>query len=206
MNSTDFLNIVLPLSMTSEARIIYLFNELEHIRLNNIDGDLVECGVYKGGNILGMMEYCNYFNLNKTIWVYDTFSGMTQPKNIDIDIHNNSASNIMDSVKCDESLSNFQKNISKSKYNYLKIIVGDVCETLCVNDNVPDKIALLRLDTDWHDSTKCELDILYPKVVSGGSIIIDDYGHWRGCRKAVDDYFGSFNYTKIDYTGIGFRK
>lgn len=206
MNSLDFLNIVSPLSMTSEARIIYLFNELEHIRLNNIDGDLVECGVYKGGNILGMMEYCNYFNLNKTIWAYDTFSGMTQPKNIDVDIHNNSASNIIDSAKCDESLSNFQKNISKSKYNYLKIIVGDVCETLCVNDNAPDNIALLRLDTDWHDSTKCELDILYPKVVSGGSIIIDDYGHWRGCRKAVDNYFGSFKYTKIDYTGIGFRK
>ena len=58
-----------------------------------------------------------------------------------------------------------------------------------IQDNLPEKISLLRLDTDWYSSTKKELEILYEKVSPGGVIIIDDYGHWGGSKKAVDEFF-----------------
>ena len=70
---------------------------------------------------------------------------------------------------------------------------------------VPERIALLRLDTDWFDSTYHELVHLYPRLVPGGVLIIDDYGHWQGCRQAVDQYLAENNIhlllNRIDYTG-----
>ena len=66
----------------------------------------------------------------------------------------------------------------------------------------PEKISILRLDTDWYSSTKKELEILYPKLAKNGVIIIDDYGHWQGCRKACDEYFKNKKilFHRIDYT------
>ena len=83
-----------------------------------------------------------------------------------------------------------QKNIKKEvNNNKIRLIKGPVEKTLLNNENLPDKISLLRLDTDFYESTKIELEILYPKVIKGGFLIIDDYGHWKGSRKAVDEYF-----------------
>ena len=85
-----------------------------------------------------------------------------------------------------------------------KFIRGDVLQTLQDSTNVPDKISILRLDTDWYESTKFELEILYPKLVIGGVLIVDDYGHWSGARQAVDEYFKDKHIPLlniIDYTG-----
>ena len=60
---------------------------------------------------------------------------------------------------------------------------------LALKKNIPKKISLLRLDTDWYESTKIELEILYPLLQKGGILIIDDYGHWGGSKKAVDEFF-----------------
>jgi O-methyltransferase len=86
----------------------------------------------------------------------------------------------------------------------VKFVQGDVCATLAVPDNLPEKIAILRLDTDWYESTIAELNILYPRLEQGGVLIVDDYGYWGGARKAVDEYFRDkprpfFHY--IDGTG-----
>jgi O-methyltransferase len=71
--------------------------------------------------------------------------------------------------------------------------------------DTPDKIAILRLDTDWYESTRHELIHLYPKLSIGGVLIIDDYGHWEGARKAVDEYINDNTLrillNRIDYTG-----
>lgn len=85
-----------------------------------------------------------------------------------------------------------------------KFIEGDVCETLLESKNLPDKIALLRLDTDWYASTRTELEVLYPKISSGGILIVDDYGHWLGARKAVNEFFGKDlpPVKELDYTAI----
>lgn len=210
MNLDRFINIVASFSITSVDRITRLYNELEYIRTFNIDGDLVECGVYMGGNILGMMEYCYSFQMNKKIWLYDTFSGMTQPKEIDKDLNNVKPEQQWDSIVCRATLHQVKHNLSKSSYKDIVYVVGDVCQTLAEQKNIPEKISLLRLDTDWFDSTKCELEILFPKLVSGGSLIIDDYGHWQGCKLAVDEYFKDTKYSlhlhHIDYTGRYLRK
>lgn len=88
----------------------------------------------------------------------------------------------------------------KEKINFVKGLVEETIPQTQIN-----KIAILRLDTDWYSSTKFELEHLYPKLVKGGVLIIDDYGHWEGCKKAVDEYFTNNNIPifmmRIDYTG-----
>lgn len=86
----------------------------------------------------------------------------------------------------------------------LEFVIGPVEETLITK--VPERIALLRLDTDWYESTRAELEYLYPRLVVGGVLIVDDYGHWKGARKAVDEYFAALGndaplLNRLDYTG-----
>jgi O-methyltransferase len=205
MNINLFKNLVEPYTMTSIQRIESLYHSLEYIRLNKIEGDFVECGVWKGGNIFGVLEYLIYYGLdNRKIWMYDTFQGMTQISDFDVDF--NGVSGKIWENKCDCSLQEVKKLMDKSSYNksLINYVEGDVCNTLSIKKNIPEKISLLRLDTDWYDSTKKELQILYPRLVSGGVLIVDDYGHWQGSKKAVDEYFENNKIVieKIDYTAI----
>ena len=202
-------------SMTGRIRMSLLIKCIEHIHKNNIEGDIVECGVWKGGNLICAQSYLNHLNLKKTIFGFDTFDGMTKPSKIDIQevqSKNNDKNNLgsslrkrlaSETMRVTDKYSNEGKNIwayssinevrniikEKVPYNNIKLIKGSVEETLLVKDNIPEKISLLRLDTDFYESTKIELEVLYPKLVKGGFLIIDDYGHWKGSRKAVDDYF-----------------
>ena len=203
-----FIKIVQPYSMTSIERISELYYSLEYIRVNNIDGDVVECGVWKGGNILGIMDYLHHHKINKNIWLFDTFEGMTDPEENDIDLNNNHASNMLHIpvVLAYSPIDEVKENLSKSNFNKenLIFVIGDVSETLINKNNIPEKISLLRLDTDWYKSTKDELNYLYPKLENKGVLIVDDYGHWKGSKQAVDEYFYNKNVLiqKIDYTGI----
>ena len=79
----------------------------------------------------------------------------------------------------------------------IKFIKGDISDTLKSVENIPDVISVLRLDTDWYESTKVELEVLYPNLSEKGVIILDDYGHWEGSRKAVDEYFSSKKYKPL---------
>ena len=209
MDLNIFLEIVKPFTMSSTERITELFKSLEYIRSNDIKGDFVECGVWKGGNVLGMAEYISHYNMtDRKIWLYDTFEGMTTPDDFDVDLNNVKASEILSEVSCISGLDEVKKNLSISSIpeKNLKYIVGDVCETLNFNENIPKNISILRLDTDWYKSTKKELDILYPLLSKNGVLIVDDYGHWMGARKAVEEYIQENRIEspiqKIDYTGI----
>jgi hypothetical protein len=165
--------------------------------------------VWKGGNILGIIEYLNYYNIqDKNVWLYDTFSGMTEAGEFDFD-HNNTHANQnlhYELVRALSPIEEVKSNLSSSNFNKekLKFIVGDVSETLIINENLPKQISILRLDTDWYKSTKDELNILYPLLVTDGVLIIDDYGHWKGAKKATDEYFktSDIKFEEIDYTGI----
>jgi O-methyltransferase len=209
MNIDNFIKLVKPFTMTSIERIGELYHSLEYIRKNDIEGDFVECGVWKGGNILGIVEYLNFYNMtDRNVWLYDTFQGMTEPEDVDIDLTNQKASDILQHVLCYSSLDDVKKNLSISNFpkNNIKYIIGDICNTLNVEENIPNKISLLRLDTDWYKSTKKELEILYPLLINNGVLIVDDYGHWRGSKMAVDEYFELKKINPqikfIDYTGI----
>lgn len=209
INKEYFYEIVKPFTMTSFERINALYDALEYIRINNIQGDFVECGVWKGGNILGIALYLYYHNMtDRKIWLYDTFTGMTSPEQMDIDLEGNNAIDILQRphIMCYASLNEVKNNIMSVPFpqENINYIIGDIVQTLDNINNVPSNIALLRLDTDWYQSTKKELDILYPKLVQEGVLIVDDYGHWKGSKKAVDEYFEgkNVNIEHIDYTGI----
>jgi hypothetical protein len=148
---------------------------------------------------------------NRTIYGFDTFSGMTTPTGLDIDYRGNLAGEMMqsetkidgeNSIHCAASLALVNINLLENNAKNVKLIEGDVAVTLSQPKNLPEKIALLRLDTDWYESTKVELETLYPLLEPGGVLIIDDYGHFSGARKAVDEYFRNQEIWMhyVDYT------
>jgi hypothetical protein len=208
----NFLKKINEFTMCAPANHWAIIQSLQHIKKNNIEGDLVECGVYKGGNIILFDYLLEKYQLNKKIFAYDTFEGMPKPSEIDMDLKNNLASQTKKNYEknniiwCYASLDEVKNNIKKFNLqfeNKFKFIKGDVLKTLIVKDNIPEKISLLRLDTDFYESTKIELEILFPRLVKNGILIIDDYGHWKGSKKAVDEYFNlkeNFKwFHRIDY-------
>ena len=181
----------------------------KYIINNRIDGDFVECGVWKGGNLILLQKLIEKYEIkNKKIFGFDTFDGMQEPSDIDIDCWGNKIKNVLQAQKKNKDIdniwsfspiedvrNNFFKNTTKN--NNLILIKGKVEDTLPrLNDpnttepnKISEKISILRLDTDWYESTKIELEILYPRLVIGGVLIIDDYGYCQGAKKAVDEYF-----------------
>ncbi len=97
-----------------------------------------------------------------------------------------------------------QNRLNSTGYPQEKLhyIVGDVMETLRDKTAIPEKIAVLRLDTDWYESSKYELEQMYDNVVTGGVIIFDDYYHWEGQRKATNEFFSSRN-INYDFVNLG---
>ena len=199
-----FINISSKLSMTGHQRMHLLSQAILNVKNNNLEGDFVECGVWRGGNILLYKLLNDFYKLDKNIFAYDTFEGMTAPEDIDIDYRGKSAykqlltnkkSENLVNIHCFSTINSVKKNILKySNLKNINFIAGPVEKTLLLEKNLPKKISVLRLDTDFYISTKIELEILYPRLIHGGVLIIDDYGHWQGSRKATDEYF--FNKKK----------
>jgi len=200
-----FIDISFKYSMTGHRRMYLLSQAILNAKEKRLEGDFVECGVWRGGNILLYKLLNDFYGLNKTIFAYDTFEGMNTPENIDIDLRGNYAYKLLQVSKKSENIKNIhcvvkidtvKKNISRySNLENINFIIGSVEKSLLLEKNLPKKISVLRLDTDWYASTKIELEILYPRLVQGGVLIIDDYGHWQGARRAVDEYF--FNKKKM---------
>jgi len=191
----------IKISTTTQERQWALIQSIKYIKDNNIKGDMVECGVYKGGNIAIIKSLSKKLKINKKIFAYDTYDGMSEPSKFDIERNLNKSAkellkeatkdNLKVNIWCYENLDSVKKNILKIARDTKNIffVKGDVNKTLRVKKNLPKKISLLRLDTDFYLSTKVSLEILYPRLVKNGVLIIDDYGNWKGCKKAVDDYF-----------------
>ena len=211
----ELINLIKNYSMTPKIRIYNLMQALKHLKIKKIEGDYVECGVWKGGNILLFKKFLESENSRqRNIYAFDTFEGMTDPDKNDFEIStNNTAIKLLQKDKNKKTnvwgicnLDQVKKNISKhtKDLNNIYFIKGDVEKTLNEIKNIPEKISLLRLDTDWYKSTKKELEVLYEKVSSGGVIIIDDYGHWGGSKKAVDEFFSN-KYVWMHYVDYACR-
>ena len=201
-------------TMTSPERIKCLIDATKYIVKNKIVGTFVECGVWRGGSVMAAMLMLKKLKVNNTkFYLFDTFDGMSEPSNFDRDYSKNKGKDLLqyntkdknNKIWCYSPIEEVKKNIFKTKYpiKNIKFIKGKVEVTL--KYYAPKKIALLRLDTDWYQSTKYELEILFPRLVKGGVLIIDDYGYWKGCKKAVDEYFlkkNTYFQHRIDETGI----
>lgn len=205
---------VKPYTMTSPERVFALCRAVKYIHENNIEGDIAECGVWKGGSMMAVAEtLLKSGDTGRDLYLFDTFEGMTPPTDKDVDISGLTAESLLqqsdkmqdDSVWCCASLEMVRSALNSVGYPVEKIhfVKGMVEQTIPLS--APDKIALLRLDTDWYESTRHEMEHLFPRLVKGGVLIIDDYGHWQGARKAVDEYFEKNNVKitlhEIDYTG-----
>ena len=127
---------------------------------------------------------------DRHLWLYDTFAGMTEPGAEDVSLLNESAREQYRTFErwCYASLEEVRAAVLSTGYDPAKVhfIVGKVEETL--PGRMPDQISLLRLDTDWYQSTLHELEHLYPRLAQGGVLLLDDYGHWQGSRQATDEY------------------
>ena len=181
------------ITLASELNLWSIYQSLKYINDENIEGDIVECGVYNGNTMAFIGEISDEFNLNKKIWGYDTFDGFVENSFTDKDIDFKTRKKVKnDTSNIYYTLNEVKKNIKQNnKKNFDKYIFveGDILETLNIKENIPDKISFLRLDTDIYKTTKKQLEILYEKLVKGGVLHIDDYGICPGVKTAVDDFF-----------------
>jgi O-methyltransferase len=211
-------NLCQPFTMTSTDRLYSLFNAVRFVVSAKVEGDFVECGVWKGGSVMMMASVLRAFGVSdRTIYLFDTFEGMTAPTDADADQSGTQASELLTRSGRNDShvwayspIDEVRSNLEKTGYPMDRFIFvkGDVCET--IPDHGPDKIAILRLDTDWYESTRHELEFFFPRLVQRGVLILDDYGHWKGANKAVNEYFAAqdvkYLMHRIDYTGRAILK
>jgi O-methyltransferase len=209
----DIITRVAPFTMTSPERVAALCQAVGHICKHQIAGDIVECGVWRGGSMMAAcLALLHHGDRNRDVHLFDTFEGMTPPSEFDIEASTHvSASKLLKlgekttSVWAISSLDEVKQNIAAIGYpaDRIHFIKGKVEDT--VPAYAPETIAILRLDTDWYESTLHELKHLFPRLMPGGFLIVDDYGHWDGARQAVDEFIGSTKsrlfLTRIDYTG-----
>jgi O-methyltransferase len=209
----EIYNICKNYSMCSVEPMYSLYKSVEYIVNNNIEGDMVECGVYKGGSAMMMAFSLMHFGCqkNRKIFLYDTYEGMPEPSKVDINLQGIPAEKLLikgsketNHIWCYSTLDEVRTNMFSTGYkidNFI-FIKGKVEDT--IPKCVPEKISILRLDTDWYSSTFHELKHLYPLLNKNGVLTIDDYGHWQGARKATDDYFNASKekifFHRIDYS------
>ena len=200
-------------TMTSPERICALVESVRFIVRQNIPGSIVECGVWKGGSMMAAaLALENLKDTDRDLHLFDTFEGMPRPTDDDVDLKGRLAARFFQKFRLAPDSSNFcratieevRQAMDSTDYPQSRVhfIKGRVEET--IPKFAPESIALLRLDTDWYESTKHELIHLFPRLSRRGIVIIDDYGHWRGARKAVDEYFAETGHpvflSRVDYT------
>jgi O-methyltransferase len=197
MNADEAIAFVRPYTKSSRERLLAMVHALQTIDKNEVAGDVVECGVWRGGNII----LTRLISPHRICWLYDTFEGMVNPSKYDV----THKGQIIYIGKAAVSLPDVIANLAETgtlDLDQLRFVRGPVESTLL--EQIPQKIALLRLDTDWYESTKIELNVLWSRLEKNGIMIVDDYGHWLGARKAVDEFFGKNppKMVPIDYTAI----
>ncbi len=206
-------------TMTDPLSIVGLVDALHYLQSAGIEGAFVECGVWRGGSSMAAaISMLDDAMDARDLWLYDTFEGMTDPTEEDIRARDGlSAAEKFGAARTDQpndranwfwaeaSLEDVRSNLASTGYpnELIRYVKGPV--EMTIPDAVPERIALLRLDTDWYESTRHEIEHLFPRLQAGGVLIVDDYHYWRGSRKAIDEYFRSIElqplFSRIGTTG-----
>lgn len=203
-----------PFTMTGKDKMYAMYKATEYLIRNDIPGDIVECGAYRGGSLMvSALTLKSMGVLDKKIYAYDTYEGMSVPTGIDVNVNGLQAVEYYNETKnadqtspwCYSSIEETRRNLFSTGYPKDKFVLvkGKVEDTIPAS--MPHQISLLRMDSDWYESTYHELKHLFPLLASRAVIIIDDYGHWGGQKKAVDQYFKEHQITillnRIGYSG-----
>lgn len=205
--------VVRPFTMVGRERLLSLYQNALRICRENIPGDFVECGACRGGSSV-LLAYVakTHSRIPRKVYACDTFEGMPEPG--DSDLHKG-----MTAAQCGFPAGSLRAPLETGlmeiarRAGVLDTIVpvkGLFRDTLPALAGKTGPVSLLHADGDWYESTMDIFSNLFEKVSAGGYVQIDDYGHWEGCRKAVEDYQKAkgvrFPLEQIDYTGFGFRR
>jgi hypothetical protein len=202
-------------TMTTSPRLAALCDGVDYVVRNDVPGAFVECGVWRGGSMMAAaLTLLRLGDSSRDLYLFDTFSGMTEPTAEDVSspydgysLHKRFRRSRMGRTSgwgavSEEDVREAMESTGYPKHR-IHLVKGLVEETL--PERGPERLSLLRLDTDWYQSTKHELTQLYPRLSRGGVLIVDDYGHYEGARRAVDEYFEESGervlLNRIDYTG-----
>ncbi len=206
------INRVRPYTMTSVERIVALIQATRYVVRTGVPGSIVECGVWKGGSMMAAaLTLLAETDVSRDLYLYDTYEGMSAPTMVDKTYAGHRATTLLEATPrgggawCESPLQEVKHNLVSTGYplERLHFVCGKVEDT--IPGTLPGATAILRLDTDWYESTRHELEHLYPLLVRRGILIVDDYGHWQGARIATDEYLATHRLPlylqRIDYTG-----
>lgn len=184
-------------SMVSFERLATLWLQVQHLDKYEIAGAMVECGVWRGG-AAGMMALAHLHSRrtpSRHLHLFDSWQGMPEPHHefdgaLAVEYSGGANGGALEPVgQCVAALDEVRQLLEREiayPSDLITYHVGWFQKTLAQTQI--DKISLLRLDGDWYESTKICLEHLYPRVVKGGIVILDDYGYWAGCRRATDEF------------------
>ncbi len=210
-DTVEIIERVGPYTLTSPERIMALRAAVEHVCRARVPGALVECGVWRGGSAMVMaLTLLRLGVTDRDLFLYDTYTHMPEPEADDVDLFGTSAADFYDEAVAAEafrylSIEEVRAAIASTGYPMARVhlVAGMVEDTIPAQ--APEAIALLRLDTDWYRSTAHEMHHLWPRLSRGGILIVDDYGHFMGAKKAVDEHFAGLDdppmLHRIDFTG-----
>lgn len=195
------------ISSHGQNEAVDLLNSVQHVKTANLAGDFVECGVYMGGSSAEMIYAAGLLNLEKNMWMYDTYNGVPEPSEEDtIELSAGHVTSTLEwwrenkqdkngeSAWCYSSLEDVKTNIQeftagcgyRGSVHYVKGLVQDT-----IPKEAPEKISILRVDVDLVEPTMHVLKHLYPRVVSGGHVILDDYGKFPSIKSEIDKFFAT---------------
>jgi O-methyltransferase len=187
---------VVPFTMASVARTADTCAAIEYVVEHAVSGDIVECGVWRGGSTMAIaLTLLRLGVQDRDLYLFDTFAGMPEPTDADVTRGGLRAHDEWTRTQDDEhntwayaSMVDVEQALRSTGYDPSRVhlVKGLVEET--IPDRAPAQISLLRLDTDWYESSKHELVHLFPRLTPGGVLILDDYGYWEGARQATDEY------------------
>jgi cephalosporin hydroxylase/glycosyltransferase involved in cell wall biosynthesis len=200
---------VRPFTLLSEERLFSLYALTRQICIDDIPGNLVECGTFRGGAIALMAAVVKrYSQRPRRLYAFDTFTGMPDPT--EADRHDGIPANDTGfgagtlAAPVEEFLNVVCQNLDVQ--DIVTAVPGLFADTLPQYKGAIADIALLHADGDWYESTMDIFNHLYDQVVPEGYLQIDDYGHWEGCRQAVQEFERCrnhlFDLRRIDYTGV----
>ena len=207
---------VKPYTMASWEGLWAVVQSVRYVHGRGIAGDFVECGVWRGGSSMAAaMAFALAGDTGRTLHLFDTFAGMNRPTGDDRVVGSGEQTMAKwmqtrtaddSSTWCQASMEDVLVNLARTSYppERIRLIRGKVEDTLRVAAHIPDRIAILRLDTHWYESTRAELETLFARVTTGGVVIFDDYDHWVGAKKAIDEFLATqppYLLNRIDDAG-----
>jgi O-methyltransferase len=195
--SKEIIGAVRGYTMTGNDKLFALIQAVRYVVRHEIPGDIVECGVWRGGSMQAAARtLIASGDTRRDLYLFDTFEGMPPPSERDVRHDGRPADELLAAAESREqsmvwamaSLDDVRDGFAKVPYpaDRVHFVEGKVEDTIPAR--APERIAILRLDTDWYESTRHELEHLYSRLSPGGVLILDDYGYWEGAREAVDEF------------------